>query len=219
MTDEATRREALVDVMRRAVAGGLSNGTSGNASCHLDDDHILITPSGIAPEDLTAGSMVVVDRNGSVVQGNGYTPSTEVAMHLATYSAAPKARAVMHTHSPFATAVGAVFDVLPAVHYDIVALGGPVRVAPYVVFGSPQLAAACRAALDGRTAALLGNHGALAYGRHSREAYDRAAKLEWLSQLYWNARQLGEPRVLSDAQLDEVRDQMNRYRYGGVTPT
>jgi len=218
MTDEGVLRDSLVDVMRRAVADGLSNGTSGNASCHLDDDHVLITPSSIPPEDLTPGCMVIVDRNGSVVQGNGYSPSTEVAMHLAVYSVAPKARAVMHTHSPYATAVGVVGDVLPAVHYDIVALGGPVRVAPYVVFGSPELASACSAALDGRTAALLGNHGALAHGRHAREAYDRAAKLEWLSELYWNARQLGEPRVLSDAQLDEVRDQMNRYRYGSVKP-
>ena len=140
-------------------------------------------------------------------------------MHLAVYSVRAQgprrhAHPLALRHAPWACAC----DVLPAVHYDIVGLGGPVRVAPYAVFGSPQLAAACSDALDGRTAALLGNHGALAYGRHAREAYDRAAKLEWLSQLYWNARQLGEPRVLTDAQLDEVRDQMNRYRYGTVKP-
>lgn len=214
MSEEGAARDALVDVMRRAVADGLSNGTSGNASVRLGDDAVLVTPSGVPPAELTAAAMVVVGFDGSVVVPSGLAPTTEVAMHLAVYAAAPRARAVMHTHSPFATAVACACDELPAVHYDIVALGGPVRVAPYAVFGSDELAAACRAALDGRTAALLANHGAVAHGDHVAQAYDRAAKLEWLAELFWRTRQLAEPRVLTDAQLDEVRAQMSRYRYG-----
>lgn len=215
MSEAGAARDALVDVMRRAVADGLSNGTSGNASVRLDDGTVLVTPSGIAPAELTPASMVVVDAAGTVqATAPGVAPTTELDLHLAVYAAAPHARAVMHTHSPFATAVACVGYELPAVHYDIVALGGPVRVAPYALFGSAELAAAGAAALEGRTAALLANHGAVAHGDHMAQAYDRAAKLEWLAQLYWHARQLGEPRTLTAAQLDDVRAQMARYRYG-----
>ena len=209
MTDEAAARVALVDAMRRAVADGLSNGTSGNASARPDDGRVLVTPSGVTPDELEPHMMVVVGDD-----ENRYAPTTELAMHLAVYAAAPAARAVMHTHSPFATAVACACDELPAVHYDIVALGGPVRVAPYATFGSDELAAACAVALDDRTAALLANHGVIAYGATMREAYDRAAKVEWLAALWWRTRALGEPRILSDVQLDDVRAQMARYRYG-----
>lgn len=214
MSDEGAARDALVDVMRRAVADGLSNGTSGNASVRLTEATVLVTPSGIPPAELTPDAMVVVGLDGEVVVPSGLPPTTEVAMHLAVYTAAPKASAVMHTHSPFATAVACACDELPAVHYDVTQLGGPVRVAPYAVFGSPELAANCAAALDGRTACLLGNHGAVAHGDHIGRAYDRAAKLEWLAELYWRTRQLGEPRLLTESQLDEVRAQSARYRYG-----
>ena len=208
-----TLGSALVDAMRRAVADGLSNGTSGNASALLPDGRVLITPSGIAPDGLVPESMAVLAPDGTVLS-EGPPPSTEVAMHLAVYAAAPAARAVMHTHSPFATAVACACRVLPAIHYDIVGLGGPLRVAPYVVFGSPALAEVCAAALQGRSAALLANHGAVAYGATMRQAYDRAAKAEWLATLYWRARQLGDPQLLDADQLDEVRAQMARYRYG-----
>lgn len=214
VSGEGAARDALVDVMRRAVADGLSNGTSGNASVRLSESTVLVTPSSIPPADLTPDAMVVIGLDGEVVRSSGLAPTTEVAMHLAVYEAAPTATAVMHTHSPFATTVACACDVLPAVHYDVTQLGGPVRVAPYAVFGSPELAANCAAALEGRTACLLGNHGAVAVGDHIGRAYDRAAKLEWLAELYWRTCLLGEPRLLTDAQLDEVRAQSARFRYG-----
>jgi L-fuculose-phosphate aldolase len=215
VTDVELRlRVELVDAMRRAVADGLSNGTSGNASAMLAEGCVLVTPSGIPPDELKPGAIVLVDADGGVVDDDGSAPTTELALHLAVYAAAPDARAVMHTHSPFATAVACACDELPAVHYDIVAVGGPVRVAPYALFGSDELAAACAAALDDRSAALLANHGAVAYGSSVRQAYDRAAKVEWLAALWWRTRALGEPRVLSASQLDDVRAQMARYRYG-----
>lgn len=211
---ELQLRVALVDVMRRAVADELSNGTSGNASAVLDEGRVLVTPSGIPPDELEPGAIVLVDAGGAVVDDEALAPTTELALHLAVYLASPTARAVMHTHSPYATAVACACDELPAVHYDIVVVGGPVRVAPYALFGSDELAAACAAALEGRSAALLANHGVVAHGETVRQAYERAAKVEWLAALWWRTRALGEPRVLSDEQLDGVRAQMARYRYG-----
>ena len=103
---------------------------------------------------------------------------------------------------------------LPAIHYAITALGGPVRVAPYARFGSAQLAAAAVEALDGRSAVILRNHGAVTYGGSLAQAYDRALLLEWLARAYRLALSYGEPAVLSAAELDEVTAESRRRRYG-----
>jgi L-fuculose-phosphate aldolase len=139
-------------------------------------------------------------------------------MHLAIY-AATSAAAVVHTHSPEVVALSASRQELPAIHYAITALGGPVRVAPYQRFGSGQLAAAAVAALDGRRAVILRNHGAVSYGADLAQAYHRALLLEWLARTYRLALAYGEPAVLSEAELDEVAAESRRRRYGtGRTP-
>jgi L-fuculose-phosphate aldolase len=133
-------------------------------------------------------------------------------MHLAVY-AATGAHAIVHTHSLFATSVGTVCDELPALHYTINALGGPVRVAPYSTFGSDELAAGVAAALHGRAGALMRNHGAITVGPTLAAAYDRAVKLEWLSELYWRATLLGAPSVLSTGDLAAAREQARGKAY------
>ena len=125
-------------------------------------------------------------------------------MHLAIYAATKAGRAVVHTHSPEVIALSAGRDELPAIHYAITGLGGPVRVAPYVRFGSAGLAASAVTALDGRSAVILRNHGAVTYGRDLAQAYDRALLLEWLARTYRLALSYGEPAILSAAELDEV---------------
>ncbi len=134
-------------------------------------------------------------------------------MHLAIY-AATSARAIAHTHSPEVIALSAGRDQLPAIHYAITTLGGPVRVAPYVRFGSDGLASAATAALRDRRAAILRNHGAIAYGRTLAEAFDHALLLEWLAGVYRRALAYGEPRILSDAELAEVTAEARRRNYG-----
>jgi L-fuculose-phosphate aldolase len=134
-------------------------------------------------------------------------------MHLVVYELTG-AGAVVHTHSSVATALGTVREELPAIHYAITAFGGPVRVAPYALFGTTELAGGLRGALAGRTAALLANHGAVVSGRTLDEAYDHAVLLEWLCSVYWHASALGSPRVLGEGELDAVRAQMARLEYG-----
>jgi len=120
----------------------------------------------------------------------------------------------VHTHSPEVVALSASRPELPAIHYAITGLGGPVRVAPYVRFGSAGLAEAATKALDGRSAVILRNHGAVTYGRDLAQAYDRALLLEWLARTYRLALSYGEPATLSAAELDEVTAESRRRRYG-----
>jgi len=125
----------------------------------------------------------------------------------------------VHTHSPLATALSCVLDgELPCVHYQMLLLGGSVRVAEYATFGSPELAAAVMEALDGRTAALMANHGAIAYGADMDAAAELAELLEWACGVYWHARLLGTPRELDQEQRDAVIAAALERRYGTTHP-
>ena len=209
--DHGGHRERLVSYCNRLLDDGLAVGSAGNMSVRAGDE-VLITPSGVPYRDMCAADICVVGLDGTV-RGGTTEPSSETPMHLAVY-AATQARAVVHTHSPEVIALSAVCDELPAIHYAIAGLGGPVRVARYTRFGSEGLAAAAKTALDGRSAAILQNHGAISYGATLAEAYDRALLLEWLAQVHRLACSRGEPRILTGAELAEVTAEMRRRRYG-----
>ncbi len=209
--DLQTAREQLVSYCARLVADGLAVGAAGNMSVRVGD-LVAITPSGVSYAELEPADICIVTLAGEEADAPE-TPSSELPMHLAVY-AATGAGAVVHTHSAEIIALSASRDELPAVHYAIVGLGGPVRVAPYTRFGSAGLAEAAVAALDGRRAAILQNHGAICYGRTLPEAYDRAVLLEWLARVYRLACAHGTPRILSQAELDEVAAESRRRRYG-----
>jgi L-fuculose-phosphate aldolase len=215
--EHAQQRELVISYSIRMLDDGLAIGSAGNLSLR-DGDAVLITPSGIAYRDLRPADICVLRPDGSPLPGSpagrsGAEPSSETPMHLAVYDATP-ARAVVHTHSPEVIALSAVCDELPAIHYAIVGLGGPVRIADYTRFGSESLARAAVDALTGRSAAILRNHGAVSYGATLAEAYDRALLLEWLARVYRLACTLGEPRILTEAELGEVAAEMRRRRYG-----
>lgn len=195
----------------RLAADGLAAGSSGNLSVRIGDA-ILITPSGVAYGEMRAGDICALAPDGKRLDAPG-EPSTETPMHLAIYRATV-AGAVVHTHSAEVVAVSATCAELPAIHYAITGLGGPVRVAPYARFGSAGLADSALAALSGRSAVILQNHGAVCYGASLAQAYDRALLLEWLARVYRLAREHGEPRILSEGELDEVSAEISRIRYG-----
>jgi L-fuculose-phosphate aldolase len=211
-------RTELVRYGNRLLADGLSIGSAGNLSARVGDV-VAITPSGIAYPLMRAAEICLVTLKGAQLadhEAQRETPSSETPMHLAIY-AATKAAAVVHTHSPEVIALSAARRELPAIHYAITALGGPVRVAPYARFGSAQLADAAVAALDGRSAVILRNHGAVTYGADLAQAYDRALLLEWLACTYRLGLAYGEPAVLTAAELDEVAAESRRRRYGTRT--
>ena len=204
----ADERAAVVEYCRKMQADDLTVGTSGNLSIR-SGDLIAISPSGVNYDELTPESICVIDLNGDVVEAD-LEPSSEVPMHTAVYRATD-ARAVVHSHPLYGTALSVTHDEVPPVHYMIMLLGGPVRVAPYARFGSPELAQGSVDAMADRTGVLLRNHGATTYGETMEKAYTRSLYLEWVCRLYHHASQLGEPALLSPEQLDDVAKALGTY--------
>ena len=187
---------------------GLVVNTSGNVSVRIDDI-VVITPSGLSYEDLEARDIMVLDLDGKPVSGD-LLPSSETPLHLSVYASNPNIRAIVHTHSVYATAVSTVVKELPAIHYQIADLGGPVPVAPYQSFGSPELAAAVTDAIRGRNAALMQNHGSLTVGNTVDQALARSVTLEWLAQVYLVALQSGTPSIIDEEEIERVHQQQTR---------
>ena len=200
----ADERRLIADHGRRMAADGLVVGTSGNLSIRAGD-LLAVTPTGHAYDTLTAELVGVHRLDGTVVEAR-LAPTSELPVHQLIY-ASTDARAVVHTHSTAATVVSTLVEELPTIHYLLAVLGGPVRVAPYATFGSPELAANVLAALEGRSGALLANHGAVTYGDSLQAAYDRACYLEWVAEVWLRATALAPaftPRVLGEAEMAEV---------------
>jgi L-fuculose-phosphate aldolase len=201
-------RAALVDYCLKMQADDLTVGTSGNLS--IRSGHLVaITPSGVNYDELTPEAICVVDLDGAVVEAD-LEPSSEVPMHTSVYRATD-AGAVVHTHPLYCTALSVTLDEVPPVHYMIMLLGGPVRVAPYARFGSPELAQGSVDAMADRTGVLLRNHGATTYGDTIEKAYTRSLYLEWVCRLYHQASQIGTPTLLTPEQLEEVGKALGTY--------
>jgi L-fuculose-phosphate aldolase len=188
---------------------GLVVNTSGNVSVRVDD-HIVITPSGCAYEELTAKDILVLDLDGNPVDGD-LLPSSEAPLHLSVYASDESVRSIVHTHSVYATAVSTLVSELPAIHYQIEDLGGPVPVAAYQTFGTPELAASVTEAIRGRSAALMQNHGAVTVADTVEKALARSVTLEWLAQLYLIATQSGSPSLIDNEELARVRKQYSKF--------
>ncbi|MGW3402553.1 class II aldolase/adducin family protein [Streptomyces zhihengii] len=201
----------LVATARRTAAEGLVVGTSGNVSVRVDGDVVLVTPSGVPYDRLGPGDVLGVGLDGERVIGSG-VPTSELPLHLALYRATG-ARAVVHTHAVHATAVSTLVSELPPVHYMTAALGGPVRVAPYALYGTAELARNMLAALRDRTACLLANHGTVAHGDTLDQAYDRTAQLEWMCRLWLTASSVPgrTPALLSESQLADAAGRLRDY--------
>lgn len=202
-------RHAVAETARKLLTNRLIVNTSGNVSQRIGD-HIAITPSArdymhLAPEDIC-----VVDLDGNAVDGK-WLPSSELQLHLALYRDCPDCAAIVHTHSVHATAATMLTDELPAIHYQMCDLGGPVPVAPYATFGSPELAQSVLSAISGHTAVLMANHGSISYGPNLEKALARTVLLEWCAEVWLKARSAGAPHALNDQQLHDAAAQMKHY--------
>jgi L-fuculose-phosphate aldolase len=205
-------RQRIASAAHRLAAEGLVHGTAGNISERVDG-LVAVTPTGGEFARLTAAEVVVVDLDGDPVEGD-LLPTSELALHLGVYRSYD-AGAVVHTHAPYATAVACVLDrELPVVHYQLLALGGPVRVAPYATFGTEELAEHTVRALEGRAAALMANHGAIAYGPSLDAAIAQSTLLEWGCALYWRAAAIGPPRALDAHQQQAFVEAVTERGYG-----
>jgi L-fuculose-phosphate aldolase len=201
----------LLVVIRALKEHRLNAGTSGNASARCGDG-FLVTPSGRLPERCSAADMVWMAMDGT--HAGRLAPSSEWRIHRDIYASVSEAGAVVHAHSPFATALACQRMDIPPFHYMIALFGGDsVRCAAYATFGTEELSKNALAALAGRNACLLANHGMLACGRDLAHALARAIELETLCGQYWHACQPGPPVLLSEA---EMKDALERFcHYGG----
>ena len=203
-------RARLLHTLRAMGAARLNVGTSGNASQRLAGGRMLISPSGIAAERCRAEDMVVVEADGRYAGARA--PSSEWPLHHDVYAAFPAAGAVLHAHSPFATALACQRLDIPPFHYMIARFGGTtVRCARYATFGTQALSEATVAALHERSACLLANHGMVVFGRDLEHALAMAVEFETLCEQYWRTLQLGAPVLLSEAEMAEVIERFKWY--------
>lgn len=199
--------DELRDHCRALAAAGLVTAAAGNASVRLDAQ-VLLTAGGARLGELTPEDLVLVDLDGRPVDDGARRPTSEVALHVETYRRRPDVSAIVHTHGRHAVALSTVADTVPAVHYYCLDLGGPVPVAPYRTFGTPELAHGTVDVLDNRGAVVMAHHGALTVGPDLATAGARAELLEWLCEVTLLAMAAGRPAELDAAALDAVRDRV-----------
>lgn len=208
MDDRALRR-ALIETALAMNRLGINQGKSGNVSARAKGG-FLVTPSGLAYEETKPADIVFVDGAGKA-KGRR-KPSTEWRFHRDIYAQRPDANAIVHTHSPFATSLSCLRKSIPPFHYMVALAGGPdIRCARYATFGTQALSDNALAALEGRRACLLANHGAIALGADLDAALARALEVETLARQYLQALQAGKPVLLSRAEMARVLKKFEDY--------
>ena len=203
-------REDIIAVAQALDEAGLVPNKSGNVSCRSAGG-FLITPAGVPYSDLVPAGIVELPVHGAPGP-TGPRPSSEWRMHAAIYAARPDVAAVVHTHSPRATALACAGRGIPPFHYMIALAGGDIRCVPYATFGTAELAAAAVRGLEGRRATLLSNHGVLAVGASLRAAHSVALEVENLAVQYLAMLAAGlAPVLLGEEELRRVIDKFSDY--------
>jgi len=212
--NEADLRLAMLAALRQLDARGLNRGSTGNLSHRLGDG-LLITPTGMGADDISAEDLVWLGFDGTRL--GRLKPSSEWHFHQALYRARPELHAIVHTHATHATALACLRRELPAFHYMVAVAGGDsVRCAPYRLFGTEALSDAVVEAMHGRKACLLATHGVVSAGATLREAMKVMTEIESLCQTYLAALAVGEPALLSATEMAEVIDKFRGYGQGPV---
>jgi L-fuculose-phosphate aldolase len=226
---ETQARAALIGACRALNARGVNQGKAGNASVRWNRGSragLLITPSALPydrmkPDDIVWLSLDLDDSGPAggpaVVDSAGRRPSSEWRIHRDIHHQRADVAAVLHAHPSHATALACLADVqargIPAFHYMVAAAGGnDIRCAAYATFGSQALSQATLVALEGRRACLMAHHGIVALGSSLDAALALAEEVETLARMYHLARQLGEPLLLDDAEMNRVLELFADYR-------
>lgn len=200
---ETDMRLRMVAACRAMNAGGLNHGTSGNLSVRLDQDHCLITPSGVAYDAMEPADIAILAQDGR--WRGPLRPSSEWRFHADILRARPDSGAILHTHSRHATALASLGEGIPAFHYMVAVAGGSsIRCAPYARFGTKALSDLALEALDGRRACLLAHHGMIVLAATPEKALVLAREVEELAATYLLARSAGSPGTLDEAEMAGV---------------
>ncbi|MBX0322140.1 class II aldolase/adducin family protein [Halomicroarcula sp. F13] len=204
-------RSAICEYGRSLLDDDLTTGTGGNLSARLDEDHVAISPSGIPYADIEPADVPVVRTDGTVVEGD-VDPSTELPMHLEVYDQRPDVGGVVHTHSPYATTFASLGEAIPASHYLLAFTGSEVPVAEYETHATQALGDAAVEALgEDYHATLLRNHGVLTADESLEDAYTVALMVEYCARIHYQARAIGDPEILPDAEIERLQGKLDSY--------
>lgn len=193
--------QAVLDAAKDMLRRGLVEGTAGNISARTAEGTIVATPSSVAYEAMTLDDLVTVDLDGTVISAkDGRSPTSEIHLHLACYRAYGDITSVIHSHPVYATMFAVSHQPIPAcIDEFTMYVGGDVRCGAYGASGSEDLGINAVAALEGRGAALLANHGIVAVGPSPAKVLHIIALVERTAQIAWGARALGGPIPLPEA--------------------
>jgi len=209
-TEEIRARQGVIDTARAMSRAGLSPGRSGNVSCRWRQG-MLITPSGMAYDELVPADVVYVGQRGKM-EAASRKPSSEWRFHAIVYETRPDAGAVVHCHSLNATALACAHRPIPAFHYMVAVAGGSdIPLVPYATFGTEELARLVASGLARRNACLLANHGQIALAATLAAALELAQEVETLAAQYVRVLGLGAPHILGDTEMAEVLARFKAY--------
>ena len=208
--DHTSLREAVIAAARSLDKHRLGTGTAGNVSARVGQGY-LITPTGMDYEAIAPADIVTMDMHGNRAEGD-LKPSSEWRFHQDIYAARGDVNAIVHTHSPCATALACTRQDLPAFHYMVAGAGGSsIRCAEYATFGTQALSDHALAALAGRQACLLANHGVIALGKDVESAFKMAQLVEELAKQFLFSRMAGTPVLLDEAEMNVNLDKFRDY--------
>ncbi len=205
------QRLELIEYGKKLLSAGLTKGTGGNLSIFDRESQLMaITPSGIPFEDIKPEDIVLMDLEGKLVSGHR-APSSEWEMHLIQYRERDDLDAVIHAHTTFATVLACLREGIPATHYMIAVAGKDVRCAEYATYGTHELAVNAFEAMRERRCVLLANHGILAGAQDLLNAFNIIEEVEYCAEIYYRARSIGQPVILSDEEMALMAEKFKTY--------
>lgn len=205
-------RKKIVHYGKKLITNGLTTGTGGNLSIYdRETGYMAIKPSGIDYFEMEPEDVVIMDLNGHIIDGT-LKPSSEYEMHAIVYRNRDDVSAMIHTHALYATTISCLRWDLPAVDYLVAHAGGKdIKCAEYATYGTKELAENALKAMEGRKAVLLANHGINVVGETLDNAFEILEQLEFCARLYWQAKSIGEPVILEDAEMQMMVDRFKGY--------
>ena len=205
-------RNAIVAFGKKLLTSGLTAGTGGNLSvANRKKNLIAVTPSGVDYLEMSPEDVVLVGMEGGLIETSKYKPSSELLFHLALYRRRQDIQAVVHTHSVYATTLASLGWEIPPFHYLVAYSGKKVPLASYATFGSEELARNVADAIGDNNAVLMGSHGVVTVGATLVKAFETAEIIEYVARVYYLAKNLGEPAILSDEEMEKVIEKFKGY--------
>lgn len=204
-------QRTVSELGRRMLTDGLTKGTGGNVSIRTDDGSVAISPSGMPYDEIEPEDVPLIDVDGNQIAGDR-TPSSEFRMHTDVLREREDVGAVVHNHSPYASTFASLDESVGPSHYLIAFIGDEIPVASYETYGTAELATVALETLgEEYNACLLENHGVLATGATAEAAYEVAQMVEYCARIHFQARNLGDPTLLDDGEIETLLDRFTDY--------